>query len=130
MKRTNFGTIRPKHSMISSESATYRPPPHRDFGIPVIGLAVSLHGRQLPLYSEFLNEARLSALALVIYLASLLESFPGGVTGGPNPLKLLLLDDVLLGLDAANRIPVLEILRDEFRDWQICCLTHDRVWFE
>lgn len=51
----------------------------------------------------FLNEAKLSAIALSIYLASLLQI--------PMPdLKLLVLDDVLIGLDMSNRIPVLGIL--------------------
>ena len=27
-------------------------------------------------------------------------------------------------------MPLLEILRDEFRDWQILIFTHDRIWFE
>jgi hypothetical protein len=60
----------------------------------------------------------------------LLESFPAGAPGANPPLQLLLLDDVVLGLDASNRAPVLQILRDEFRDWQIVILTHDRIWFE
>lgn len=108
----------------------YRPRPHRDLGHPTITLEPSLHGRPVADYPGFFNEARLSAIALVIYLASLLESFPAGVPGATPPLKLLALDDVVLGLDAPNRVPVLEILRDEFHDWQILVFTHDRIWFE
>jgi hypothetical protein len=40
------------------------------------------------------------------------------------------LDDVLIGLDQANRIPVLDVLDKHFRDWQTVLLTHDRLWFE
>lgn len=73
----------------------------------------------------FLNEARLSALALSMYLAGRLACVP---TGGDN-LKLLVLDDVLIGLDHANRMPILNLIRQNFSSWQIIILTHDKVWF-
>lgn len=78
-------------------------------------------------YHVFLNEARLSALALCLYLAS--------VRVNPLPkevLRVLYLDDVFIGLDTSNRIPLLEILRDEFikQDFQIFISTYDRQWFE
>ncbi len=76
----------------------------------------------------FLNEARLSALGLAIYLAGRLACVPAGTTA--NILKLLVLDDVLIGLDHSNRLPVLEVLQKHFSDWQIILLTHDRVWFD
>lgn len=72
---------------------------------------------------HFLNEARLSALAIALYLASLLLA-------PPSKLRLLVLDDLLIGIDMSNRMAVLSILREEFKDWQIILLTHDRVWFE
>ena len=62
----------------------------------------------------------------MVYLAGLLISVPSTTT---EP-KLLVLDDVLVGLDMANRIPVLNILEEYFSDWQIMLLTHDRVWYE
>lgn len=71
----------------------------------------------------FLNEAKLSAIALSIYLASLLQI--------PMPdLKLLVLDDVLIGLDMSNRIPVLGILESFFPDHQKIITTYDRQWYE
>lgn len=75
----------------------------------------------------FLNEARLSALGLSIYLAGRLACTP---TTPSTALKLLVLDDVLIGLDHSNRLPVLDVLKVKFADWQIVLLTHDRVWFE
>jgi energy-coupling factor transporter ATP-binding protein EcfA2 len=76
---------------------------------------------------HFLNEARLSALALAFYLAGRLACVPSA----PSPaLKLLVLDDVLVGLDYANRRPLLAVLEKHFSDWQIVLLTHDRHWFE
>jgi hypothetical protein len=75
----------------------------------------------------FLNEARLSALALAIYFAGRLCCIPSA----PSPaLKLLVLDDVLVGLDYANRRPLLTMLEKHFSDWQVVLLTHDRHWFE
>jgi hypothetical protein len=48
----------------------------------------------------------------------------------PGPLRLLVLDDVLIGLDLNNRLPLLELLRMEFPRHQILLLTHDLVWFD
>jgi energy-coupling factor transporter ATP-binding protein EcfA2 len=91
-------------------------------------LILSVHraGIQIQDHHNVLNEARLSAIGLVVYLAGLLITVPGT---SPFP-KLLVLDDVLIGLDMANRMPVLKILADYFADWQIVLLTHDRVWYE
>lgn len=90
-------------------------------------LSVSYRTHQLLVPQQFLNEARLSALALAIYLAGRLACTP---TATATALKLLVLDDVLIGLDHSNRLPVLDVLNSKFADWQIVLLTHDRVWFE
>ena len=76
---------------------------------------------------DFLNEARLSALALSIYFAGRLTCTPAVAS---DALKLLVLDDVLIGLDHANRLPVLDLLQKHFLTWQIVLLTHDRGWFD
>lgn len=78
-------------------------------------------------YPAFLNEARLSALAMSIFLASL-KVYP--IT--QNELKVIFLDDVFIGLDNSNRIPLLEILRKEFilNGWQVIISTYDRQWFD
>jgi ABC-type uncharacterized transport system ATPase subunit len=47
-----------------------------------------------------------------------------------DPLRLLILDDVLIGLDLNNRLPLLELLRTKFPRHQILLLTHDLVWFD
>ena len=78
-------------------------------------------------HQNFLNEARLSALALAIYFAGRLVCTP---TTTPDALKLLVLDDVLIGLDHSNRLPVLDVLADLFCDWQVVLMTHDRGWFD
>lgn len=106
-----------------------------------------------------LNEARLSALAICIYLASLINT-PQDNFG----FKILFLDDIFIGLDMSNRLPLLDILKnyrkpiieqfvdaqnnnaiverlrevdgviqtDEapfFANYQIFISTYDRFWF-
>lgn len=88
---------------------------------------LSFRNHALPTPQLFLNEARLSALALAIYLAGRLACTP---TAEATALKLLVLDDVLIGLDNSNRTPVLEVLMHKFADWQVVLLTHDRNWFD
>ncbi|MGE0382965.1 MAG: AAA family ATPase [Hyphomicrobium sp.] len=90
-------------------------------------LNVSYRTHQLSVPQHFLNEARLSALALAIYLAGRLACTPTATT---TALKLLVLDDVLIGLDHSNRLPVLDVLNTRFADWQVVLLTHDRTWFD
>ncbi len=85
------------------------------------------HPQPLERPQLFLNEARLSAIGLALYLAARKVMVSQSKLDGP---KVLVLDDVLIGLDQANRIPVLDVLQQHFGDWQIVLLTHDRAFFE
>ena len=38
--------------------------------------------------------------------------------------------DILIGLDMSNRVKVLDLVHDQFRDWQIVILTYSKAWFE
>lgn len=78
-------------------------------------------------YQSFLNEARLSALALSVYLAAL--KIESRRLANQNH-KFLFLDDIFIGLDTSNRIPLLEILKNDFNDFQIFITTYDRHWFD
>lgn len=88
---------------------------------------LTFRNHPLPAPQIFLNEARLSALGLAIYLAGRLACTP---TATQDALKLLVLDDVLIGLDHSNRLPVLDVLHTHFADWQVVLLTHDKTWFD
>ena len=89
-------------------------------------LQTSFYGQDIGAHHNFLNEAKLSAIALSIYFASLLLS-PKLETG----LNILVLDDVLIGLDMSNRPAcLLDILKAHFSDYQIFFFTYDRAWFE
>jgi hypothetical protein len=73
----------------------------------------------------FLNEAKLSSIALAIRMAILKEKF---VRDSP---KILVLDDLLLSLDMGNREVVLSIIVEEYLDdYQLVILTHDKVFFQ
>jgi energy-coupling factor transporter ATP-binding protein EcfA2 len=76
----------------------------------------------------FLNEARLTAIALSLFLAGAKLNRPATASG--DTLRLLVLDDVLIGLDLAHRLPLLKLLEREFAGWQIFVFTHDLTWFE
>jgi len=104
----------------------------RDFVGKEIGLSVTLYAKPIERPQSFLNEARLTALALAIYFAAarLVLKPPSVGSDGSTMTRLLVLDDVLIGLDLSNRLPVLKLLNDEFSDWQILLFTYDRVWFD
>ena len=80
--------------------------------------------------SEFLNEARVTAIGLCLYLAGMAQSIPPRRADGSSYPRILVLDDVLLSLDMAHRLPLLRVLRDHFKEWQVLLLTHDRAWYE
>lgn len=74
---------------------------------------------------SFLNEAKLSTIALALRLAILDEKF---VAAYP---KVLILDDMLMSMDLSNREFVLDIILETYQaDYQIIFLTHQRGLFE
>lgn len=87
-------------------------------------LNLKLNGITVLHQSDFLNEARLSALAICLYL-SIIKRNPQQVE-----LKVLFLDDVFIGLDLTNRLPILNIIKNEFSDYQIFISTYDRHLYE
>jgi len=105
---------------------------HRDkFGNGAVRLRMRDRGGDpLAQPSEFINEARVTAIGLCLYLAGMARSIPPRRADGTSYPRLLILDDVLLSLDMAHRLPLLRILRDRFASWQVLLLTHDRTWFE
>ena len=86
-------------------------------------LTVEFFDKDILRHHHFLNEARLSAIAIAIYLASILIQ-------PESRLKILALDDVLIGLDMSNRLPVLDILAEYFSEYQIFLMTYDKAWYE
>lgn len=99
------------------------------YGISAPWIAMRVHYKNDPQPLKelvgFLNEARITAVALSLYLAAISLAAPS--SGFP---QLLVLDDVLISLDMSHRRPLLELLQEEFGDWQVLLLTHDRAWYE
>lgn len=85
-------------------------------------LTVMSEGEEIDYYRDYLNEARLSAIAVCIFLAALKKTESAHY-------KILYLDDVFIGLDSGNRKPILKIIKDHFFDYQIIISTYDRQWF-
>lgn len=92
-------------------------------------LYIKVTNKQTPLHPKIqnytlnLNEARLSAIALCIYLSSL-KKMPQVMD-----FQLLILDDVFIGIDSGNRLPIMCLLFNEFANYQIVMTTYDRSWF-
>jgi energy-coupling factor transporter ATP-binding protein EcfA2 len=99
----------------------------RNFNGKTIKPVLKFNGKDLAQPHHFLNEARLSALALAIYFAG--RKLCAATVFADTP-RLMVLDDVIIGLDQSNRLPLLDLLAKHFKDWQILILTHDRVWFD
>lgn len=81
-------------------------------------------GKEIDKPHIFLNEARLSAIAISIYLGMVKRHIQG------IPCKVLFLDDIFIGLDISNRLPLLEILKTDFANYQVFITTYDKPWYE
>lgn len=93
--------------------------------LPKIGLAIRLDGKPILKPQTFLNEGKLTQVALSIRFAATQTQLHDA------PLKLLVLDDLLISLDMSNRMKVVEIiLSEEFADYQKIILTHKLAFFQ
>ncbi len=93
--------------------------------VPKIGMTVTYGTIPVPRPQSFLNEALLTQMALSIRFGAtkaLLQD---------SPIKLMILDDLLISLDMSNRMQVIEILLSDadFQDYQKIIMTHDRGFF-
>ena len=99
----------------------------RDYNDCEVLPRISYRGENVQYPQLFLNEARLSALALAMFLAA--RKLSETQTQNDMP-RILVMDDVLIGLDQSNRVPLIDVLCEDFQDWQFVILTHDRNWFD
>jgi energy-coupling factor transporter ATP-binding protein EcfA2 len=94
------------------------------FTLPVIEFGVQLDGHTVTKPQSFLNEAKLTQLALSVRFAASLVNLH------VSDLKLLVLDDLLVSLDMSNRMQVVDILlSDSFANYQKIILTHELGFF-
>ena len=96
---------------------------HR-IAMPSIGFEVKLNGDAIRKPQSFLNEAKLTQLALSVRFGATLAHLHD------SPMKLLVLDDLLISLDLNNRMKVVDIILSEtFAEHQKIILTHDLGFF-
>lgn len=94
--------------------------------VPQIILKVKFNDEDIDKPHTFLNEAKLTAIALSLRFAILKTRLLGD-----DILKILVLDDLLISLDMSHRLEVINIiLNDEdLKEYQKIILTHDRGFF-
>ncbi|TAH46659.1 MAG: hypothetical protein EYC71_03325 [Gammaproteobacteria bacterium] len=99
---------------------------HSDFRFvaPEIEFGIQIAGQTITRPQSFLNEAKLTQLALSVRFAASLVNLHD------SDLKLLVLDDLLVSLDMSNRMQVVDILlSDTFAGYQKIILTHELGFF-
>lgn len=100
------------------------------FSTGTVSLKATFKNEPLTRLDGFLNEARITAIALSLFLAAMTLSTPPKLADGTYFPRLLVLDDILISLDMAHRRPLLDVLNEHFTGWQVFLLTHDRAWYE
>ncbi len=97
----------------------------RTFTKPEIKFGIQIPGKNITRPQSFLNEAKLTQLALSVRFAASLVNLH------ESDLKLLVLDDLLVSLDMSNRMKVVEILLTDaaLANYQKVILTHDLGFF-
>ena len=93
----------------------------------IVNVKIDFMNKSLDVYHHFLNEARLSALAIAIHFA-IIKNVSDKLQN--SSLKLLILDDLLMSLDMSNRLSLIYLLKEYFKDFQLLLFTHDRGFFE
>ena len=76
--------------------------------------------RVAPAYS-YLSESQLNSFGLAVFLAS--------VRYINRDFRVVILDDVVNSFDAYKRPQLIQLLKQEFHDFQVILLTHDDVWW-
>lgn len=106
-----------------SSACSYDRHEHR-IATPRIGFEVKLNNDRIPKPQSFLNEAKLTQLALSVRFGATLAHLHD------SPMKLLVLGDLLISLDMNNRMKVVDIILSEtFAEHQKIILTHDLGFF-
>lgn len=73
--------------------------------------------------SVYFNEGKLHVILLVLILSVV------QLNGKTDPHKILVLDDVVTSLDAANRTFLINYIHEYFKSWQKIIMTHSSSFF-
>jgi len=97
---------------------------------PKIALRIEKGGKPIPKPHVFLNEARLTGIALSTRFAVFAQRYKGE-TKKAEDFKLLVLDDLLLSLDMGKRMEVVNYIlnSEDFKKYQLFILTHDKGFY-
>jgi hypothetical protein len=97
-----------------------------EFNQPVVELCIKVNEQELKRPHAFLNEARLTALALSIRLSIFDQRLK------ESPLKILVLDDLLISLDMSNRMTIFQhfLFDKKYKEYQKIILTHDKALYD
>lgn len=103
--------------------------PHKDFQLVLAEgrrastqLRINAFGQPDEDPRAFTSEGHLDSLGLCIFLA-FVRNFRAAC-------PLVVLDDVVMSIDAGHRGRVAELLLTEFRNWQLIITTHDEIWLD
>lgn len=91
----------------------------------LIGLTIQydfLNEKAVSPPQKYLSESHLNCLGLAIFLTSV-EAFN-------NRNKFVVLDDVISSFDSEHRKRFADLIVEEYSDYQVILLTHERAWFD
>ncbi len=71
---------------------------------------------------KYMSESHLNSLGICLFLASA-KLFN-------TASRFLVLDDIVTSFDLGHRRRLLRLIKEQFGDWQIILLTHERLWFD
>ncbi len=83
---------------------------------------LTFHGKDSQPPLKYLSESHLHCLGICLFLASVKLS---------NKVnRFFVLDDVISSFDSDHRVPLLRLLQDHFKDYQVLLFTHEKFWYE
>lgn len=82
----------------------------------------AFHGKSKSPPVKHLSKSHLNSLGICLFLASA-RLFN-------TASRFLVLDDIVTSFDHDHRRRLLRLIKENFSDWQIILLTHERFWFE
>lgn len=85
-------------------------------------IELSYYGISVEPAYKVLSESLLNSLGLAVYFTCAKQF--------NKDCKFIVLDDIMNSLDIDKRDTLLNLIRDEFSDYQIILFTHDENWFE
>lgn len=93
---------------------------------PELILRITKDDKTIPKPHVFLNEARLTGIALAMRMAIFDQRYRG-----EGDFKILVLDDLLLSLDMGKRMEVINFVltNDKFANYQLFIFTHDKGFY-